>query len=107
MPAELKVRALPNNVLVRPVKRERTTPGGLIVPYQVDERPQEGEIISVGSDICMDCSVGDIVLYLKLGVDKAGDAQRDSPLDPQALDYGRLEGSERLHVDSAVQSNPG
>lgn len=72
-----RLKARPNNILVRPVKRERKTVQGLVIPYAVDERPQEGEVISVGENIPMDCHPGDIILYLKLGVDDLKNRDQD------------------------------
>jgi chaperonin GroES len=44
----MKFRPLGDRVVVRRVKEEQKTPGGIIIPDTVQEKPQEGEIISVG-----------------------------------------------------------
>ena len=44
----MKFRPLGDRVVVRRVKEDHKTPGGIIIPDTVQEKPQEGEIISVG-----------------------------------------------------------
>ncbi len=41
-------KPLHDRVLVRRVESEETTKGGLIIPDTAKEKPQEGEIVSVG-----------------------------------------------------------
>ena len=41
-------RPLHDRVLVRRVEAEEKTAGGIIIPDTVQEKPQEGEVISVG-----------------------------------------------------------
>jgi chaperonin GroES len=42
-------RPLHDRVLVRRVEAEEKTAGGIIIPDTAQEKPQEGEVISVGS----------------------------------------------------------
>src|ERR1700709_2833726 len=44
----IKFRPLCARVVVRRVKEEQKTAGGIIIPDTVQEKPQEGEVISVG-----------------------------------------------------------
>ena len=44
----MKFRPLGDRVVVRRVKEDQKTPGGIIIPDTAQEKPQEGEIISVG-----------------------------------------------------------
>ena len=44
----MKFRPLGDRVVVRRVKEEQKTAGGIIIPETAQEKPQEGEIISVG-----------------------------------------------------------
>src|SRR3546814_20700076 len=44
-------RPLHDRVLVRRVEAEEKTAGGIIIPDTAKERPQEGEIVSVGSGV--------------------------------------------------------
>jgi chaperonin GroES len=44
----MKFRPLGDRVVVRRVKEDQKTPGGIIIPDTVQEKPQEGEIIAAG-----------------------------------------------------------
>jgi chaperonin GroES len=44
----MKFRPLGDRVVVRRVKEDQKTPGGIIIPDTAQEKPQEGEIIAVG-----------------------------------------------------------
>ena len=54
---------------------EQTTSGGIIIPDTAKEKPQEGEVIAVGSGRLLDSgerqpvdvTVGDLVLFAKYG----------------------------------------
>jgi chaperonin GroES len=66
-------RPLHDRVLVRRVKEEEKTKGGIIIPDTAQEKPQEGEVIAVGPGardedgerIEMDVKVGDRILFGK------------------------------------------
>ena len=45
----MNFRPLHDRVLVRRVEAEEKTAGGIIIPDTAQEKPQEGEVISVGS----------------------------------------------------------
>src|ERR1700730_64634 len=44
----MKFRPLGDRVVVRRVAEDQKTPGGIIIPDTVQEKPQEGQIIAVG-----------------------------------------------------------
>jgi chaperonin GroES len=44
----MKFRPLGDRVVVRRIKEDQKTAGGIIIPDTVAEKPQEGEVISVG-----------------------------------------------------------
>ena len=64
---------LHDRVLVRPIEGNEKTTGGLIIPDNAKEKPQKGEVISVGagardesgSRIAMDVKAGDQILFGK------------------------------------------
>ena len=64
---------LHDRVLVRRIEGNETTRGGLIIPDTAKEKPQEGEVISVGAGgrredgerIPMDVKSGDRILFGK------------------------------------------
>ncbi len=66
-------RPLHDRVVVRRVKEEEKTKGGIIIPDTAQEKPQEGEVIAVGPGardedgerIEMDVSVGERILFGK------------------------------------------
>ena len=44
----MKFRPLGDRVVVRRVKEDQKTAGGIIIPETAQEKPQEGEVIAVG-----------------------------------------------------------
>lgn len=69
------IQPLHNNVLIRPVKAEEKTAGGILLPDTVKEKPQIGEVMAVGPGEltpkgerhAMSVSVGQKVMYKKWG----------------------------------------
>jgi chaperonin GroES len=70
-----KLEPLADRLVVKPIEREEVTKSGIVLPDTAKERPQEGEVIAVGSGrksedgkvIPMDVKVGDVVIYAKYG----------------------------------------
>ncbi len=64
---------LHDRVLVRRIEDDEKTSGGLIIPDNAKEKPQEGEVVSVGAGakddagarIAMDVKAGDKILFGK------------------------------------------
>ncbi|AGI71873.1 chaperon GroS [Octadecabacter arcticus 238] len=64
---------LHDRVLVRRIDGDEKTAGGLIIPDNAKEKPQEGEVVSVGAGakddagarIAMDVKAGDKILFGK------------------------------------------
>jgi chaperonin GroES len=64
---------LGDRVVVRPKQREEMTKSGILLPDTAKEKPQEGEVISVGPGrvldngerLAMELKVGQTVLYAK------------------------------------------
>lgn len=69
----MKVQPLGDRVMVRRVEEEETQRGGIIIPDTAKEKPQQGEVVSVGTGrlndknerIPLDVKVGDRVLFGK------------------------------------------
>ena len=69
----MSFRPLHDRVLVRRVDAEAKTAGGIIIPDTAQEKPQEGEVVSVGSGARadngtitpMDVKSGDRILFGK------------------------------------------
>jgi chaperonin GroES len=66
-------RPLHDRVLVRRVEAEEKTAGGIIIPDSAKEKPQEGEVIAIGTGtrdesgklVPLDVKVGDRILFGK------------------------------------------
>ncbi|MDD9910405.1 MAG: co-chaperone GroES [Ahrensia sp.] len=71
--AKLKFRPLHDRVVVRRVEADTKTAGGIIIPDSAQEKPAEGEIVSVGSGardeagklVPLDVKEGDRILFGK------------------------------------------
>ena len=64
----MTIKPLADRVLVEPKAAETKTAGGLIIPDNAKEKPQEGTVLAVGpgkKDEPMEVKVGDKVLYGK------------------------------------------
>jgi chaperonin GroES len=69
----MSFRPLHDRVLVRRVEAEAKSAGGIIIPDSAKEKPQEGEVVSVGSGARaengtitpMDVKSGDRILFGK------------------------------------------
>ena len=64
--ASTNFRPLHDRVVVRRVESEEKTKGGIIIPDTAKEKPQEGEIVAVGSG-ARDESGKVVALYVKAG----------------------------------------
>jgi len=66
-------RPLHDRVLVKRVEEESTSKGGIIIPDTAKEKPQEGEVVSVGGGAikddgsvrALDVKAGDRILFGK------------------------------------------
>ena len=71
--AKLNFRPLHDRIVVRRVESEAKTAGGIIIPDTAKEKPQEGEVLAVGSGardesgkiVALDVKSGDRVLFGK------------------------------------------
>ncbi|MGF9693265.1 MULTISPECIES: co-chaperone GroES [unclassified Rhizobium] len=71
--ASTNFRPLHDRVVVRRVESEAKTKGGIIIPDTAKEKPQEGEIVAVGTGardekgniVALDVKVGDRILFGK------------------------------------------
>ena len=69
----MSFRPLHDRVLVRRLEAEEKTAGGIIIPDSAKEKPQEGEIVAVGTGARsedgkitpLDVKVGDKILFGK------------------------------------------
>jgi len=70
-----KIRPLGDRVLVKPIEETEVKKNGIIIPDTAKEKPQEGEVVAVGTGklddkgnkIEFNVKKGDKVLYSKYG----------------------------------------
>ena len=71
--ASTNFRPLHDRVVIKRIAEEEKTKGGIIIPDTAKEKPQEGEIVAVGSGardesgkvVALDVKAGDRVLFGK------------------------------------------
>jgi chaperonin GroES len=86
----MKVRPLGDRVLVKPLETKEVKKGGIIIPDTVKEKPQEGEVIALGTGkitdegkkIPMEVKIGEKILFKKYG----GDEIKISDVEHKILD---------------------
>ncbi len=69
----MNIKPLGDRVVIRPASREEMTKSGIVLPDTAKEKPQEGEIIAVGTGRVLDSGerqplevqVGDRAMYAK------------------------------------------
>jgi len=63
----MKVEPIGDRILIKVVEAEAKTPSGIILPETAKEKPQQGEVLAMGSDAQEDLplEIGDIVLFPK------------------------------------------
>jgi len=69
----MKIRPLHDRVIVKRVEEERKTAGGIVIPDNAAEKPDQGEVLAIGTGKVMDdgkvrpleVKVGDRVLFGK------------------------------------------
>lgn len=71
----MKLVPLADRIVVKPIERQETTRGGVVLPDTAKERPQEAEVVAVGAGRLLDngqriapqVKVGDRVVFSKYG----------------------------------------
>ena len=69
----MNIRPLHDRVIVRRLEEERKSPGGIVIPDTVKEKPVQGEVVAVGKGKIMedgkvrplDVKAGDKILFGK------------------------------------------
>jgi len=70
---KLNLKPLGDRLVIKPLEGEEVTPSGIVLPETAKEKPQKGEVLSVGPGardedgkrIVMDVKAGDKVLFAK------------------------------------------
>jgi len=71
----MKIRPLQDRIIVKRIKEEEKTKGGLFIPETAKEKPSEGQIVAVGKGKILengtllppDVKVGDRILFSRYG----------------------------------------
>ncbi len=71
----MKIRPLHDRVLIKRIEEQETARGGIVIPDSAKEKPQQGEVIAVGSGkllekgtrVPLDVQAGDRILFAKYG----------------------------------------
>ena len=73
----MEIRPIGDRILVRSVSEEGVTKSGIVIPDSAKEKPQEGQVLSVGEGKWIDgklvplsVKVGDRVIFSKYGGDE-------------------------------------
>ena len=69
----MRIKPLGDRVVIKPLEVEEKTASGIVLPEKAKEKPQEGEVVAVGSGRILDngtrvemvVAVGDRVLFSK------------------------------------------
>ena len=75
MASKSKIQPVGDRIVVKPAGKEEVTRSGIVIPDTAKEKPQEGEVLAVGSGKLLDngerapmeVKVGDKVLFAKYG----------------------------------------
>jgi len=71
----MKIRPLHDRVVVRRLEEEKKTAGGIVLPDSAGEKPQQGEVLAIGTGKVLDngqvrkldVKVGDRVIFGQYG----------------------------------------
>jgi len=71
----MKLQPLADRIVIKALAQEERTKSGIVLPDTAKEKPQEGEVLAVGSGkllengtrVPMEVKVGDRVIYSKYG----------------------------------------
>ena len=105
-----KFRPLGDRVLVKRIKEEERTKGGIIIPDTAKEKPQEGKVVAVGKGkygddgklIPLEVKAGDKILFGKYSGSEV-QARRRGAHDHAR---GRHPGNHRIDISACTQANP-
>ncbi len=61
----MKVTPLGERLLIKPIKEEKKTEGGIVLPDSAKEKPMKAEVIAIGKVEDVDLKVGDKVIFSK------------------------------------------
>ncbi|MEA2832725.1 MAG: chaperonin GroES [Methylobacteriaceae bacterium] len=100
----MKFRPLHDRIVLRRIEGEEKTKGGIIIPDNAKEKPQEGEVIAVGPGardesgklVPLDVKAGDRVLFGKWSGTEVKIDGEDLLIMKEADILGVIEGAAKL-----------
>jgi chaperonin GroES len=96
----VKIRPLSDRILVKRIKEEDQTKGGIIIPDTAKEKPKEGQIVAVGNGkmtetgqlVVPDVKTGDRILFGKYSGSEVKFEGEEYPIVREDDILGVLEG---------------
>ena len=68
----MNIKPLGDRVVIKPIESEEVTKSGIVLPETAKEKPQQGEVVAVGSGeyidgkkVALEVKAGDKVIYSK------------------------------------------
>ncbi len=65
MSSKTRIKPLGERLLIKTLKEEVKSTGGIVLPENAKEKPQRAEVIEVGTSDDITVKVGDIVIFAK------------------------------------------
>ncbi|RWO08585.1 MAG: co-chaperone GroES [Mesorhizobium sp.] len=105
----MKFRPLHDRVVIRRAESDTTSKGGIIIPDNAKEKPQEGEVIAVGPGardesgalIALDVKAGDLILFGKWSGTEVKIDEEDLLIMKEADIMGIIDKSEMGIIDKS------
>ncbi|MER8510211.1 MULTISPECIES: co-chaperone GroES [unclassified Mesorhizobium] len=106
----MKFRPLHDRVVIRRAESDTKSKGGIIIPDNAKEKPQEGEVIAVGPGardesgalMALDVKAGDLILFGKWSGTEVKIDGEDLVIMKEADIMGIIEKSEMGIIDKTV-----
>ncbi|MGC9049056.1 MAG: co-chaperone GroES [Patescibacteria group bacterium] len=76
--SKVNLKPLNDKIIIKPIKEDKVTAGGIVLPQTVEEKPEKGEVLAVGPGKLlengqrapMSVKVGDKVVFKKYSPDE-------------------------------------
>ncbi|CCV12585.1 co-chaperone GroES [Mesorhizobium sp. STM 4661] len=109
----MKFRPLHDRVVIRRAESDTKSKGGIIIPDNAKEKPQEGEVIAVGPGardesgalIALDVKAGDLILFGKWSGTEVKIDGEDLLIMKEADIMGIIDKSEMGIIEKTIAAN--
>lgn len=65
MSTKTRIKPLGERILIKTLKEETKSVGGIVLPENAKEKPQKAEVIEVGTGDDISVKIGDVVIFAK------------------------------------------